>query len=93
LTIFVDALDECDKNQVAGMVCFFEELCDRAREAQFRLQICLSQSALSDYRHPKGHRRGDNSLFFASLWQRCVSLALMTACSTAILAGQQLLLS
>ncbi|KAN0120109.1 hypothetical protein V8E51_002317 [Hyaloscypha variabilis] len=42
LTIFVDALDECDKNQAAGMVCFFEELCDRAREAQIRLQICFS---------------------------------------------------
>ncbi|KAL5324994.1 hypothetical protein ACEPPN_006116 [Leptodophora sp. 'Broadleaf-Isolate-01'] len=42
LTIFVDALDECDKNQAAGMVCFFEELCDRARETQVRLQICFS---------------------------------------------------
>jgi ankyrin repeat protein len=42
LTIFVDALDECDKNQAAGMICFFEELCDRAREAQVRLQICFS---------------------------------------------------
>jgi ankyrin repeat protein len=42
LTIFVDALDECDKNQAANMICFFEELCDRAREAQVRLQICFS---------------------------------------------------
>jgi ankyrin repeat protein len=42
LTIFVDALDECDKNHTAGMVCFFEELCDRAREARVRLQICFS---------------------------------------------------
>jgi hypothetical protein len=42
LTIFVDALDECDKNQAAGMVCFFEELCGCAREAQVRLQICFS---------------------------------------------------
>ena len=42
LTIFVDALDECDKNQAAGMICFFEELCDRAREAQAQLQICFS---------------------------------------------------
>jgi len=42
LTIFVDALDECDKNQVAGMICFFEELCDRARETQVRLRICFS---------------------------------------------------
>ena len=42
LTIFVDALDECDKKQAASMVCFFEGLCDRAREAQVRLQICFS---------------------------------------------------
>jgi len=42
LAIFVDALDECDKNQAAGMVCYFEELCDRARETQVRLQICFS---------------------------------------------------
>jgi len=42
LTIFIDALDECDKNQAAGMICFFEELCDCAREAQVRLQICFS---------------------------------------------------
>jgi ankyrin repeat protein len=42
LTIFVDALDECDKDQAVGMICFFEDLCDHAREAQVRLQICLS---------------------------------------------------
>jgi hypothetical protein len=42
LTIFIDALDECDKNQAADMICFFEELCDRGREAQVRLQICFS---------------------------------------------------
>jgi hypothetical protein len=42
LTIFVDALDECNKNYAAGMVCFFEELCDRAKEAQVQLQICFS---------------------------------------------------
>ncbi|KAG9230079.1 heterokaryon incompatibility protein-domain-containing protein [Amylocarpus encephaloides] len=42
LMIFVDALDECDKNQAAGMICFFEELCDCAREEQVRLQICFS---------------------------------------------------
>jgi hypothetical protein len=39
LTIFVDALDECDKNQAAGMICFFKELCHHAREVQVRLQI------------------------------------------------------
>ncbi|RFU25359.1 hypothetical protein B7463_g10972, partial [Scytalidium lignicola] len=42
LTIFIDALDECDKSQATGMICFFEELCDLAKEAQVRLKICLS---------------------------------------------------
>lgn len=42
LTIFVDALDECDKNQAGGMICFFEELCDLAAKARVRLQICFS---------------------------------------------------
>ncbi|TVY37028.1 Vegetative incompatibility protein HET-E-1 [Lachnellula subtilissima] len=42
LMIFVDALDECDQNQVGGMVGFFEELCDCAREAQVHIQICFS---------------------------------------------------
>ncbi len=40
--IFVNALDECDKSQAADMICFFEELCDRVREVQVRLQICFS---------------------------------------------------
>lgn len=42
LTIFVDALDECNKNQAEGMIDFFEELSDGAREAQVRLHICFS---------------------------------------------------
>ena len=42
LKIFVDALDECEKDQVAEMVCFFEELCNDAKESQICLQICLS---------------------------------------------------
>ncbi|KAL2072869.1 hypothetical protein VTL71DRAFT_12212 [Oculimacula yallundae] len=42
LTIFVDALDECDINQTADMVAFFEELCDHAGDSNVRLQICLS---------------------------------------------------
>ncbi|KAH7383015.1 heterokaryon incompatibility protein-domain-containing protein, partial [Cadophora sp. MPI-SDFR-AT-0126] len=42
LMIFVDALDECDTKQTMGMVCFFEELCDHAKESQVRLQICFS---------------------------------------------------
>ncbi|KAJ4861173.1 ankyrin repeats (3 copies) domain-containing protein [Trichoderma breve] len=42
LTIFIDALDECNKNQVADMLCFFEELCESAQELQIRLQVCFS---------------------------------------------------
>ncbi|KAH8658829.1 heterokaryon incompatibility protein-domain-containing protein [Tricladium varicosporioides] len=42
LTIFVDALDECDKSQVTDMLSFFEDLCDCARETQVQLQICFS---------------------------------------------------
>jgi hypothetical protein len=42
LTIFIDALDECDKSQATGMISFFEELCDGAGEAQARLKICFS---------------------------------------------------
>ena len=42
LAIFVDALDECDINQTTGMVCFFEELCDCAKDLRSRLQICFS---------------------------------------------------
>ncbi|KAK3940661.1 hypothetical protein QBC46DRAFT_353953 [Diplogelasinospora grovesii] len=42
LMIFVDALDECRDSQDRDMICFFEELCDLAREMQLRLQICLS---------------------------------------------------
>ncbi|KIN08297.1 hypothetical protein OIDMADRAFT_80089, partial [Oidiodendron maius Zn] len=42
LTIFIDALDECDDNQATGMVGFFEELCDIARDAQVQLKICFS---------------------------------------------------
>ncbi|KAL9484748.1 hypothetical protein ACSS6W_003537 [Trichoderma asperelloides] len=42
LTIFVDALDECNQDQVADMVSFFEELCDSAREKSFWLRVCFS---------------------------------------------------
>jgi hypothetical protein len=42
LTIFVDALDECDQRQATGMVCFFEELCGVARQSRVQLQICFS---------------------------------------------------
>ena len=40
LTIFVDALDECEDSQAKDMVFFFEELCDRAQETQVRLSMC-----------------------------------------------------
>ncbi|KZZ90271.1 Ankyrin repeat-containing domain protein [Moelleriella libera RCEF 2490] len=42
LTIFVDALDECDRNQTAGMVSFFEELCEQASQNKVQLRICFS---------------------------------------------------
>jgi hypothetical protein len=42
LTVFVDALDECDEGEVADMVFFFEELCDCAGDAKVRLQVCFS---------------------------------------------------
>jgi len=42
LTLFVDALDECEDSQARGMIYFFEELCDLAQTLQVQLQICLS---------------------------------------------------
>jgi hypothetical protein len=42
LTIFVDALDECNQDQVADMVSFFEELCDNTNKGQSSLRVCLS---------------------------------------------------
>ncbi|KAL6811185.1 hypothetical protein GGI42DRAFT_211644 [Trichoderma sp. SZMC 28013] len=42
LTMFVDAIDECNKHQVSDMVCFFEELCESAQESQVRLLVCFS---------------------------------------------------
>ncbi|KAL8378532.1 hypothetical protein RB599_008374 [Gaeumannomyces hyphopodioides] len=42
ITIFVDALDECDQTQVNDMVCFFEELCEHVRETHVELRICFS---------------------------------------------------
>lgn len=37
LTIFVDALDECEDSQAKDMVFFFEDLCDLAQGTQVRL--------------------------------------------------------
>lgn len=42
LTIFIDALDECDQDQAASMVCFLEELCNHAGEEEVQLRICFS---------------------------------------------------
>ncbi|PTB65483.1 hypothetical protein BBK36DRAFT_1122447 [Trichoderma citrinoviride] len=42
LMIFVDALDECNQDQVADMVCFFEELCDSSQDWKVLLQVCFS---------------------------------------------------
>ncbi|CZT11870.1 uncharacterized protein RAG0_15887 [Rhynchosporium agropyri] len=48
LTIFVDALDECDTTQTANMVAFFEELCDLAEDSQVRLQSKPAESLRSE---------------------------------------------
>ncbi|KAK3347052.1 ankyrin repeat-containing domain protein [Lasiosphaeria hispida] len=42
LTIFVDALDECDDSQAEGMVSFCEELCAIAQAIGVQLHICFS---------------------------------------------------
>ena len=41
-TCFVDALDECDEQQVKDMVEFFEELAESCTEQKLRLRICFS---------------------------------------------------
>ncbi|KAF4437820.1 hypothetical protein F53441_12961 [Fusarium austroafricanum] len=42
LTCFVDALDECDEQQVRDMVEFFEEVADQCVEDNVRFQVCFS---------------------------------------------------
>ncbi|KAL9572064.1 hypothetical protein ACKAV7_003781 [Fusarium commune] len=42
LTCFVDALDECDEQQVKDMVDFFEELAEQCVENNVRFQMCFS---------------------------------------------------
>ncbi|KAL7800598.1 hypothetical protein V8C43DRAFT_274341 [Trichoderma afarasin] len=54
-TIFVDALDECNKSQVTDMVCFFEELCESAQDSQVRLRICFSSRHYPTIRIAKGN--------------------------------------
>ncbi|KAF5975310.1 Pfs NACHT ankyrin domain-containing protein [Fusarium coicis] len=42
LTCFVDALDECDEQQVKDMVEFFEEVAEQCVEYNLRFQVCFS---------------------------------------------------
>ena len=42
LTCFIDALDECDEDQVREMVLFFEQLGQLAVSSQLRLLVCFS---------------------------------------------------
>ncbi|KAK0640873.1 ankyrin repeat-containing domain protein [Cercophora newfieldiana] len=42
LTIFVDALDECEDSQAKEMISFFEELCEMAQTLGAQLRICFS---------------------------------------------------
>ncbi|KAL5603697.1 hypothetical protein FOVSG1_006447 [Fusarium oxysporum f. sp. vasinfectum] len=42
LTCFVDALDECDEQQVRDMVDFFEEVAEQCVEGNMRFQVCFS---------------------------------------------------
>ncbi|WKT54412.1 Ankyrin repeat [Fusarium oxysporum f. sp. vasinfectum] len=42
LTCFVDALDECDEQQVKDMVEFFEEVAEQCVEDNVRFQVCFS---------------------------------------------------
>ncbi|CEI62578.1 hypothetical protein FVEN_g5114 [Fusarium venenatum] len=41
-TCYIDALDECDEQQVMDMVEYFEELAEQCTEDCVRLQICFS---------------------------------------------------
>ncbi|KAF2758428.1 HET-domain-containing protein [Pseudovirgaria hyperparasitica] len=42
IVCLVDALDECDVDDVRDMVSFFEELCEYARSANGELRICFA---------------------------------------------------
>ncbi|KAJ9300227.1 hypothetical protein DTO271G3_2344 [Paecilomyces variotii] len=42
LTCFIDALDECDEDEIREMVAFFEELGDLAVDSQCKLRVCFS---------------------------------------------------
>jgi hypothetical protein len=42
LVCFIDALDECDEDQIRTMITFFEHLGDLGVTSELRLRICLS---------------------------------------------------
>ncbi|KAN0070882.1 hypothetical protein V8E54_011047 [Elaphomyces granulatus] len=42
LICFIDALDECNEEQVADMISFFEDIGEHAADANTRLHICFS---------------------------------------------------
>ena len=42
LTCYIDALDECDEQQISDMVRYFEDLTQRALEEPVHLKICFS---------------------------------------------------
>lgn len=44
LTLFVDALDECEDSQARDMIFFLEELCDLAQES--RIRLCKFSSSI-----------------------------------------------
>jgi len=41
-TCFIDALDECDEQQVMDLVCFFEDVAETCTENGVRFRICFS---------------------------------------------------
>ncbi|KAH7353479.1 hypothetical protein B0T11DRAFT_331412 [Plectosphaerella cucumerina] len=42
LIFFIDALDECDEDDVRDMMCFFEDLAEDASEEGIELHVCFS---------------------------------------------------
>jgi ankyrin repeat protein len=53
LICFIDALDECEENQIRDMVIFFETLCERAVSLKIRFLVCFSSR---HYPNIKMHR-------------------------------------
>ncbi|KAL8310675.1 hypothetical protein RB597_010494 [Gaeumannomyces tritici] len=53
-TCFIDALDECDEQEVRDMVQFFEDLAEDTAEAGIQLRICFSSRPYPYISTPKG---------------------------------------